>query len=126
MKFDGMCRWNGEFGLWETHLCDGKNFYMWRTWEEDYCDGLPLKVYTSGVCYWDPDGDVSFYFECFGLKEGNESDTNNTHWTVYLVVALLVFLIGILGGYVLNKKVKNSKYKHSIASIQSTQLVNES
>ena len=79
-----------------------------------------MNVLTSGVCYKDPDDDVSFYLECFGLREGNEPDTDNTHWSVYLMIALLVCLIGILGGYLLNKKVKSSQHKHSIASIQST------
>ena len=125
VPFDGMCRWNEEFRIWEAHLCDSKNFYMWRTWDVDHCDGPPSRVYTSGVCYWDEYEQLYYYFECFGLKEGHETDTNNIHWSVYLTIALLVFLIGILSGYLLNKKGKYSHCRYSVASIQSTQLLIE-
>ena len=30
VPFDGVCRWSEEFEVWETHLCDYKNFYVWR------------------------------------------------------------------------------------------------
>ena len=107
MEFDGICRWDGEFG--QTHHCINGRFYKNAWYDNEWCDGDALYQETSGQCYQDEETGGSFYLICQDGLKGSNADTHKSTKKVHVyfigaLVSSIVFLCGVLGGFFVYKR----------------------
>ena len=97
------------------------------------CEGEPKQVYDGkreGVCHR-LFVDDSYYFKCHHeLRSNSDANTNtdNVNWFMYLIEAiciLLVFVVGLFGGYWIYKKrcCRERKYANVEEIMQNGQLL---
>ena len=106
--FDGICQSNGLYS--ETHECEDNMYYTMNRWGNTLCQGDPIYTIVTGQCYQLLESDEgSCYYECRmqnGVILGSEQEkyvgSNNQNVLIVAIAALLVFVIGSLGGYLID------------------------
>ena len=112
--YDGVCRWYGEYAA--TYECINNKYLIIKRFKNKSCNGLSYETINGGQCYLGPVDGGSYFYSCQeegapikGNPQTAQKGKNDKIFESYMYIGgalavLAVFLCGILGGYLVQRK----------------------